>query len=105
MGNNEDYVDSLASEIMEAFSAYLNGKPNSAGGIFRAGTGSAMEYLFSAARVGATPDGRKAGQPYGSSFSPAITTKLEGPPVLYPVLHEVRYAQNHQRRPADHGNP
>jgi len=79
MGNNEDYVDSLASEIMEAFSAYLNGKPNSAGGIFRAGTGSAMEYLFSAARVGATPDGRKAGQPYGSSFSPAITTKLEGP--------------------------
>lgn len=79
MGNNDDYVDSLASEIMEAFSGYLNGKPNGAGGIFRAGTGSAMEYLFSAARVGATPDGRKAGQPYGSSFSPAITTKLEGP--------------------------
>lgn len=79
MGNNDDYVDSLASELMGAYSEYLNGKPNSVGGIFRAGTGSAMEYLFSAARVGATPDGRKAGQPYGSSFSPAITTKLEGP--------------------------
>ncbi len=79
MGNNDDYVDNIACDLMETFSSYLNGKPNSRGGIFRAGTGSAMEYILSARRVGATADGRKNGQPYGSSFSPSPNAQLNGP--------------------------
>ena len=77
-GNNNEADDRLCF-LMSAFSSYLNGKPNNRGGIFRAGTGSAMEYVLSAIGVGATADGRKAGGAFASSFSPAITTKLDGP--------------------------
>jgi len=79
MGNNDDYVDSIASALMAAFSKSMNNRPNNRGGICRAGTGSAMEYILSSKNVPATADGRKAFEPYGSSFSPALSTKLDGP--------------------------
>ncbi len=79
MGNNDPYVDDIACSLMDAFATALNRQPTRYGGFWRAGTGSAMEYLWSAARCPATADGRRAGAPYGSSFSPAITTRLNGP--------------------------
>ena len=79
MGNNEEEADELGDFLMESFSSYLNGKPNNRGGIYRAGTGSAMEYIFRAALVGATADGRPAKEPYGSSFSPSLHARLNGP--------------------------
>ena len=79
MGNNDDYVDEIASNLMEYFSSYLNGKPNKRGGFWRTGTGSAMEYIRRAKECPATADGRNAGEAYGCSFSPAVTTKLNGP--------------------------
>ena len=78
-GNNEESVDAKAVEIMDAFATAVNGKPNDRGGVYRAGTGSAMEYVLSAAKVGATADGRKAGEPYGSSYSPSLSARLNGP--------------------------
>ena len=79
MGNNDDFVDNLAGVLMDVFTSTMNNKPNSRGGIWRAGTGSAMEYILSARQCPATADGRLAFTPYASSFSPAITTKLNGP--------------------------
>ncbi len=79
MGNGDPSVDRLGYELLETFGAYLNGKPNPMGGIYRAGTGSAMEYWFSAQTVGATADGRRAAQPYGCSFSPSLEARLQGP--------------------------
>lgn len=78
MGSNEELPDSIACHIMKTFAENMNLRPNSRGGIYRAGTGSAMEYLWSAAKVGATADGRKAGEPYGSSFSPSLTSHPSG---------------------------
>lgn len=79
MGNNDDYVDNLGAFLMDKFALYLSKKPNNRGGIYRAGTGSAMEYVLSAAKVGATADGRRAGQAYGSSFSPSLDAVIQGP--------------------------
>lgn len=79
MGNNDDEVDNIACRLMSTFAKNMNGKKNNRGGIFRAGTGSAMEYIWSAKKVGATADGRKAFEPYGSSFSPSISARLNGP--------------------------
>ncbi len=79
MGNNIDAVDEIACALMERFATQLNGRPNNRGGIWRAGTGSAHEYIYSAEKCPATADGKNAKQPYGSSFSPALTTKLNGP--------------------------
>lgn len=79
MGNNDNEVDDIASELMSMFANALKGKKNKFGGIIRPGTGSALEYVRAAAMVSATADGRKAGEPYGSSFSPSLECKLKGP--------------------------
>ena len=78
MGNNDPAVDDIASRLMTVFSQHMNHRPNGKGGIWRAGTGSAMEYLWSAAKCPATADGRKSGDPYSSSFSPALDVKTNG---------------------------
>ena len=79
MGSDDDRADEIARVLLETYADALNGKPNGAGGIFRAGTGSAHEYYYSARNVGATPDGRKAGEMYGSGFSPSLTGRPTGP--------------------------
>ena len=79
VGNDDDYADSIMIHIMSVFSRELNGKPNGCGGVWRAGTGSAMEYILSARMCPATADGRYAAAPYGSSFSPSVTARLNGP--------------------------
>ena len=78
MGNNEDFVDDIACDIMRAFSTKLNNKDNGRGGIWRAGTGSAMEYLWKGERCPATADGRLAFEPYSSSYSPSLDIKTMG---------------------------
>lgn len=78
MGNNDDYADSTAKELMDAFAKNMNNRPNSHGGIWRAGTGSAHEYIRSASVCPATADGRKSGEPYSSSFSPSLDVKPSG---------------------------
>ncbi|MBQ9098613.1 MAG: pyruvate formate-lyase [Clostridia bacterium] len=79
MGNNDDRADALGCYVMECFSSYLNGKPNKLGGVYRAGTGSAMAYITRAAKTGATADGRRAGTPFASSYSPSPDARIKGP--------------------------
>ena len=80
MGNNDDFVDTIAHELMTAFEDHLHGKPTlTDDGIWRAGTGSALEYIRTARKCPATPDGRYAYAPFACSFSPAIGARLNGP--------------------------
>lgn len=78
MGNNDDRADDIACRLMWCFSKNMNRRPNNIGGVWRAGTGSAMEYIKSAAKCPATADGRKASEPYSSSFSPSLDVKTSG---------------------------
>ncbi len=79
MGQNNDEVDSLGVQLLSAFADGLEGKKNCRGGIWRAGTGSAMYYLWHAAEIGASPDGRRKGEPFGTNFSCSIFAKIPGP--------------------------
>ena len=79
MGNGHPEVDRIGYALMESFSRHLNGKPNTVGGVFRAGTGSAQYYWTGAEAIGATADGRHAGAMFGSSYSPSLEARLVGP--------------------------
>ena len=57
----------------------MKGYKNEFGGIFRAGTGSAMYYIFVANEMGASPDGRLKGEPLGANFSVSLFAKIKGP--------------------------
>ena len=79
MGNDDDQVDLLAASLLGAFHEALRPLANDRGGIFRAGTGSAMYYVAHAAQLGATPDGRKAHEYLSANLAPSLGVKVRGP--------------------------
>lgn len=79
LGNNDDFVDSIATELLDTFAGALKGKTNCRGGIFRAGTGSAMYYLWHANEIGASADGRREKEPFGTNYSVSLFAKVKGP--------------------------
>lgn len=79
MGNDVDAVDFIAADLLDMFAESLKGRKNCRGGIYRAGTGSAMYYLWHAEEIGASPDGRRRGEAFGTNFSPSLFAKINGP--------------------------
>lgn len=79
MGNDDDAVDELATRLLDWFADSLEGRTNDRGGIFRAGTGSAMYYVWHSRSQLPTPDGRNRGEELACNYSPSLFTRLEGP--------------------------
>ncbi|MBO2517879.1 MAG: pyruvate formate-lyase [Clostridiales bacterium] len=79
MGNDEDAADGYACWLLDTFAESVKGLKNERGGIIRAGTGSAMYYIFHANELGATADGREAGVPLPANYAPSLNIRLNGP--------------------------
>ena len=79
MGNDNDRADRYACWLLDTFADAVKGYKNERGGIVRAGTGSAMYYIFHANELGATADGREAGVPLPANYAPSLNVKLNGP--------------------------
>ena len=79
MGNDDDKADEKAVALLHEFSKGLKGRVNCRGGIYRPGTGSAMYYLWHADEIGASPDGRRKGEPFGTNFSASLFARIRGP--------------------------
>lgn len=79
MGNNDDMVDQIAAELLDTFAEALQHKRNDRGGIYRAGTGSAMYYVWHGRDLPATPDGRRQGEGLSANYSPSPLAKCKGP--------------------------
>ena len=79
MGSDDDFVDSLAGVLLDAFADALEGRKNCLGGVWRAGTGTAMYYLWHGREMGATADGRRKGESYGTNYSASLFADLSDP--------------------------
>lgn len=79
MGNNVDYVDEIAAGLLADFADSVQGRTNDRGGIFRAGTGSAMYYIWHSKDMPATPDGRHKGEGIAANYSPSLFSRCKGP--------------------------
>ena len=75
--------DDACAELLDTLIGYFHdawqGRTNERGGIFRTGTGSAMYYLWHARDLGATADGRAAGEMLAANFSPSLLLTDAGP--------------------------
>ncbi len=78
-GMGEELPDTLMSALLHMFAESVKGKKNCRGGIYRVGTGSAMFYLWHANEIGASPDGRRRGEPFGANYSPSLFADIKGP--------------------------
>ena len=72
LGRDESCIP-LADALLGAFADSWQGRRNERGGIFRAGTGSAMYYIWHGRELPATCDGRKAGESLSANFTPSLT--------------------------------
>ncbi|MBQ9545638.1 MAG: pyruvate formate-lyase, partial [Clostridia bacterium] len=79
VGNDDDRADEFAVRLTACFADALKGRRNSRGGVFRAGTGSAMFYLWKADEIGASPDGRRKGEPFAANYSVSLFADVAGP--------------------------
>ena len=76
LGQNKELSNNNLLFLINNFADYLNNKPNDVGGIWRAGTGSAMYYLWYANEIGASPDGRKALEPLATNYSVSLFAEV-----------------------------
>ena len=79
MGLDDDEADAIGTALLDSFATGLRGIRNERGGIWRAGTGTAMYYIFHAKDLPATPDGRNAGEVLPANFTPSMFLRQKGP--------------------------
>ena len=85
-GANDPEANALAARLAKALARAVNGKPNSRGGQFLLSGHCARQFVEQGARLGATPDGRKAGDEVSKNLSPAVGADREGATALVLTL-------------------
>ena len=79
LGQDNDYADAICTRLLDSFDTALEGRHNERGGVYRAGTGTAMYYVWHASHLGATPDGRCSNEMIPANYSPSLFVKQKGP--------------------------
>ncbi len=75
----DEMANEILDKLIDIFADAWEGRVNERGGIFRPGTGTAMYYSWHTKNLGATADGRLAGEPYSANFTPTLLVVDAGP--------------------------
>lgn len=78
-GNDDDYADEIMKFIFEVYYQAVNGRPNTKGGLYRINLLPTTVHVYFGDVVGATADGRKAGEPLSEGVSPVQGADRHGP--------------------------
>jgi len=78
-GNDDDYVDLIAKEIAELFCREVTEHQSIRGGHFRPSFYSYGTHVLDGLFLGATPDGRMAGEAISNGISPVNAREKKGP--------------------------
>lgn len=78
-GNDNDYADSIMQSVFEAYYEVVDGRKNTKGGTYRINLLPTTVHIYFGSVVGATPDGRKAGEPLSEGVSPVQGADRNGP--------------------------
>jgi formate C-acetyltransferase len=78
-GNDDDYADDTMQAVFDAYYEAVNGRPNTKGGFYRINLLPTTVHVYFGKVVGATPDGRMAGEPLSEGVSPVQGSDRKGP--------------------------
>jgi len=78
-GNDDDYADEILKEVFEEFFKSVDGRPNTKGGHYRINLLPTTSHVYFGSVIGATPDGRFAGEPLSEGISPVQGADVNGP--------------------------
>lgn len=92
-GNDDDYTDSIVVDLFNAFYDEVNGRKNTRGGEYRVNYLSTTCHVYFGSATGATPDGRKAGEPLSEGISPVQGADRRGPTAVFRSAAKMDHAR------------
>jgi formate C-acetyltransferase len=92
-GNDDDFTDSIAVELVDKFCDMVFNKKLTRGGHFKSSFISYGLNVYEGALEPATPDGRKAGEPLSNSFSPCNGAEKKGPTAMLNSLAKIDHSK------------
>jgi pyruvate formate-lyase/glycerol dehydratase family glycyl radical enzyme len=78
-GNDDDYADTIARGLVDVYIEVLDGRPNTRSGKYRVTLLPTTVHIYFGKVCGATPNGRKAGEPISEGVSPSQGADKHGP--------------------------
>lgn len=78
-GNDDDYADDVMRRVFETYFSLIDGRPNTRGGHCRINLLPTTSHIYFGSVVGATPDGRRCGEPLSEGISPVQGADRKGP--------------------------
>lgn len=92
-GNDDDYADELMVDIFNAYYAEVNGRPNTKGGVYRVNMLPTTCHVYFGSVLGATAEGRRAGEPLSEGISPVQGTDRLGPTAVIKSASKLDHAR------------
>jgi formate C-acetyltransferase len=92
-GNDDDYADHVMKAIFEVYYDAIDGRPNTKGGHHRINLLPTTVHVYFGKVVGATPDGRKAGEPLSEGVSPVQGADRKGPTAVIKSVSKIDHAR------------
>ncbi len=78
-GNDDPYADAIMRQVFEAYFKAIDGRPTTKGGQYRINLLPTTCHVYFGSVIGATPDGRQAGEPLSEGISPVQGADRNGP--------------------------
>ena len=78
-GNDDEYADTLLKASFDAFYHAVNGRKNTKNGFYAVNYLSTTCHVYFGSVLGATPDGRRTGEPVSEGVSPVQGADTHGP--------------------------
>jgi formate C-acetyltransferase len=90
-GNDDDYADTIAKDVFEAYFDIVDGRPNTKGGEYRVNLLPTTVHVYFGQVTGATPDGRSAGAPLSDGISPSHGADKKGPTAVIKSVAKIEH--------------
>ncbi|MFP4056774.1 MAG: trans-4-hydroxy-L-proline dehydratase [Candidatus Brocadiia bacterium] len=92
-GNDDDYADAVAQWLFETYFQVLDGRPNTKGGRYRVNLLPTTVHIYFGSVLGATPNGRRAGEPVSEGISPTQGADVRGPTAVLKSAARIDHAR------------
>jgi trans-4-hydroxy-L-proline dehydratase len=92
-GNDDDYADGVMTALFNAYFNVIDGRPNTKGGAYRINLLPTTVHVYFGSVMGATPDGRRAGEPLSEGVSPVQGADRHGPTAVIKSVAKMDHAR------------
>lgn len=92
-GNDDEAADGVMVRLFDAYFSAVEGRHNTKGGEYHINMLPTTVHVYFGSVIGATPDGRKAGQPLSEGVSPVQGADRRGPTAVLKSVAKMDHAR------------